>query len=143
MYGFGSYDMYRSVAFLSVVGALAVAFLIPYLLYLAAMQKALSRCSPGNRGLDPGLVWLNLIPMLSFIWNFIVVLKVSESLDAEVRSRNLSGVESMPGRGVGLAFCILSLFSWVPYVGFIPGTAALICWVVFWVQVSGVSGKLG
>lgn len=142
MSGFNSYDMYRSIGFLSVVGALAVAFLIPYLLYLAAMQKALSRCSPGNRGLDPGLVWLNLIPILSFVWNFIVVLKVSESLDAEARSRNLEGVGSMPGRGVGLAFCILSLFTWVPYVGIIPAMAALICWVVFWIQASGVSGRL-
>jgi hypothetical protein len=32
--------------------------------------------------MEPGMVWLNLIPVLSLVWQFITVIRVAESLES-------------------------------------------------------------
>lgn len=126
---------------LIIIIILAVAIL-PYIFYLLSLQRALGKCSPENRALTPGLVWLLLIPVFSLIWNFIVVVKISQSLEAEFRSRNIPGQNS-PGLGVGLAMCSLSFVAFIPWVGFLAAIAGFVCWIVYWVRISGYSSRLG
>ncbi len=40
-------------------------FLIPWIFYLLTLSKALNRCSPANRSMSPGQVWLLLIPLFN------------------------------------------------------------------------------
>src|SRR4051794_22463504 len=54
---------------------------------LLTLQWTLQRCRVANRTLSPGLVWLNLIPVLGVAWTFHTVACVSSSLRREYHSR--------------------------------------------------------
>ncbi len=148
--GYNGYDDTSLFAGIAAIGVFVVALIglvVLEILFLLSMQKALNRCSPSSRTMEPGMVWLQLIPVFGMVWSFFVVLKTSESLDAEIRARNITGQERNPGRGVGLASCILSawvsLVGWIPYIGlflsFLPGIAGVVCWIIYWVRISGIT----
>ncbi len=61
--------------------------LVALIFYLLTLQKALSRVSPRNRLMEPGLVWLLLIPCFNIIWQFIIAVRVPGSLQNEFRAR--------------------------------------------------------
>lgn len=115
--------------------------LIPYIFYLLTLQKALSRVSEPNREMSPGLVWLNLIPIFSLGWQIYTVIKIANSLRKEYGKRGIQEQGSF-GYGIGLAFSILAIVSIIPYIGTIAALAGLVCWIIYWVQIAGYSGKL-
>jgi len=41
-----------------------------------------------------------------------------------------------------LAMCILAIISIIPYIGILFGLAGFICWIIYWVKISGYSAKL-
>lgn len=111
--------------------------------YLLTLQKAISRCSPQNQAMAPGLVWLSLIPFFSIVWNFFVVINVAKSLGAEFQSRMMTEPEA-PGKTIGLTMCILACCSIlpIPIIQGLIGIGALVCWIIYWVQIAGFSAKL-
>lgn len=123
-----------------VLGCLAVGLLIA-IFYMLTLSKALSRCRPRNRTMEPGHVWLLFIPFLNIVWQFIVVNRVTESLKNEFRDRGWSS-EGDFGQGVGMAMCIMGLLGWIPLLGLLLGMAQLICFVMFWVKIAGYSSQL-
>jgi hypothetical protein len=132
------------VGILMVVVLIAfVIMLIPAIFYCLTLQKALNRVSPENRAMAPGMVWLLFIPLFNLVWHFIVVLNVAKSLGAEFKKRNMS-VAADPGKGIGLTYCILMCCSIIPIpvVNGLVGLGALVCWIIYWVQIAGFSGKL-
>jgi hypothetical protein len=70
--------------------------------FLAALGRALRRVSPENRRMEPGQVWLNLIPVFNLIWATVTVERVAESLRSEFRERGMDGPEERYGRRAGL-----------------------------------------
>jgi hypothetical protein len=120
-----------------VAGLGFLAWLAVSIFYILTLQKALNRCSPENRQMAPGMVWLLLIPIFNVIWNFFVVLKIAASLGAEFAKRGITS-EPAPGKNIGLAFAILSVLSWVPFVGI----AAFVCWIIYWVKINGFASQL-
>ena len=129
------------------VGELIAAFiigiisLIVFILYLLSLQKALKHCSAESRTTSPGSVWLMLIPIFNLIWQFILVIKISESLHNEFTKRNIPE-DPHPGKTIGLTYCILVICSIIPFLGFLASIAALVCWIIYWVKISGFSNKL-
>src|SRR5262245_49376745 len=103
-------------AFLGVLCVILIIALVIAIFFLLTLSTALSRCRPRNRTMEPGMVWLNLVPLLNIVWQFITVLRVAESLENEFRDRDLHRGEDY-GKGVGLASCILALFGWIPFLG--------------------------
>jgi hypothetical protein len=118
-----------------------IILMIPMIFFLISLQKALSACSYDSRTMSPPLVWLLFIPLFNFVWSFVVVNALSNSLHNELVKRHIAE-SSAPGRGVGLAWSILSVLSIIPLVGILTGLAAFICWIAYWVSVSGYSAKL-
>lgn len=109
--------------------------------FLLSLHRALERCAPENRELEPGKVWLCFIPFFNLVWIFIVVSRVSRSLSREFQARHaLSGGDC--GRAVGLAYCILAVTSIIPYLGILTGLAGFVCWIVYWVKIAGYSRTL-
>ena len=96
-----------------------LAFLIPVFLFLRAQQNALAVVRPENRQLHPGLVWLQLIPIFNFVWMFIVVRRIADSLTKEYAGwesdsvfgiadeEELKKIGKRPTYGIGLTYCIL------------------------------------
>jgi hypothetical protein len=115
--------------------------LLPLIFYIITLQKALQRCALENQAMDPAQVWLLLIPVFNLAWQFVVVSNIAKSLEKEFRSRNLP-IEPEPGKTVGLAFCILSVCSMIPFLGFLTAVAGLVCWIVYWIKIANFSSTL-
>jgi hypothetical protein len=115
--------------------------LLPLIFYLLTLQKALNRCSPENRAMAPGLVWLMLIPLFNVIWHFFVVINVAKSLGAEFQKRGITE-EPKPGQTIGLVMCILAACGIIPFLGILCSLGALVCWIIYWVKIAGFSGKI-
>jgi hypothetical protein len=125
------------IGMLVVVGIL----LLPAIFYLLTLQKAFQRCSPENRAIQPGLVWLMFIPLFNVVWHFFIVLRLATSLDAEYRKRGIPE-EPQPGKNLGLAMCILVCCSFIPLLGILCSLGALVCWIIYWVKIADFSNKL-
>ena len=124
------------------VGLIILAVLLAVMVfYLLTLQKALSRCSPENRAMAPGMVWLQLIPLFNLVWQFFNVINVAKSLGAEFKKRGMAE-EPEPGKTIGLVMCILGCCSIIPLLGFVCAIGALICWIIYWVKIAGYSAKL-
>lgn len=115
---------------------------IPMIFYLLTLQNTLYEVKNENRRMQPGQVWLSLIPLFGLIWQFIIVTNLADSLKLEFRQRNIIVDEDRPGYGIGLAFCILGCCSIIPFLGILASIAALICWIIYWVRISDYKSKL-
>jgi Domain of unknown function (DUF4328) len=118
--------------FATVVLVVVAIILVPAIFYLLTLRKALNRCSPECRAMNPGMVWLMFIPLFNLVWQFIVVLNMAKSLAAEFQKRGIAE-DPNPGQTLGLVMCIGNL---------ICGPVGLICWIIYWVKIAGYSSKL-
>jgi hypothetical protein len=131
----------EQVVMFAVFGVALVVGLIISIFYLMTMSKALSLCSPRNRTMEPGMVWLNLIPLLNFVWMFITVSRVSESLKNEFYDRRLPEDPDY-GKGLGITFNVLNLLGVIPCIGPVFSLIGLICFIIYWVKIAGFNSKL-
>jgi hypothetical protein len=112
-------------------------FLLMTILWLRSMQRAIEACHPVSRSAEPGSVWLVLIPVFGFIWQFISNTRVSESLAREYHRRGWHSDEDRPGLELGVVcgiiICIVvvvrSIFFIHPGLGFV-GTLAM-CFAMY------------
>lgn len=104
-------------------------------LFLLTLKKALEQCAPRNRTMEPGMVFLNLIPCFGAIWLFITVSRVSESLRAEYDDRGMDAYGDY-GQQMGISYASLALGSLIPYVGALLAIAALVCWILYWLKIA-------
>ena len=111
--------------------------IVPYILFLVNLQNTLAACSQENRAMEPGLVWLNLIPIFSLFWIFWTVIKIRDSLQKEYESRSLDTKEVTDTYNMGLGFAISSVSGIIPVIGFITGIAALVFMIIYWIKTSG------
>jgi hypothetical protein len=139
------------------VGAMSVliffiVFVAVAILFLLTQYNTLKAIQPQNRTIAPGQVWLQLIPLFNLVWQFIVVHRISESIDRERSSNNFSFEESHPIQWhpqgnrptyqIGMAMCILNVLGWAPLLGTLARIAGLICWIVYWVQLSNNKNQI-
>lgn len=125
-----------------VVGLIVLGVLLLVMVfYLLTLQKALARCAPENRAMAPGMVWLQLIPLVGLVWQFFNVINIAKSLGAEFQKRGMAEVPE-PGKTIGLVMCILVCCSIIPILGLLASIGALICWIMYWVKIAGYSSKL-
>jgi hypothetical protein len=125
------------------VGALIVIgiMLVPFIFYCLTLQKALNRCSPENRAMNPGMVWLMFIPLFNIVWHFFIVVNMAKSLGAEFQKRGMAE-EPKPGQNIGMVMCILCCCGVVPVLGILASLAGFVCWILYWVKIAGFSSKI-
>ena len=111
--------------------------LVPYILFLVNLQNTLSACSQENRAMEPGLVWLNLIPIFSYFWIIWTVIKIKDSLQKEYEARSLDTTEVTNTYNMGLGFGISSAAGIIPVIGVVAGIAGLVFMILYWVKTSG------
>jgi len=92
--------------------------------------------------MEPGQVWLNLIPIFNIVWQFITVSRVADSLRNEFYDRGWHERNEDYGRGIGTAYCVLNIISAIPYIGGIFALGALVCFIIYWVKIANYSGQL-
>lgn len=139
--------------YLGVVITIFCLFLIPIIFFLIAQQNTLKSIQPDNRLMEPGVVWLQLIPFFGIVWQFIVVSRISDSLKKEFNSwandNSILGDSDLlnlddrrPTYNIGLAYCILFCCSIVPLLGLFASLAGFVCWIVYWVKLSEYKSKI-
>lgn len=114
-------------------------FLIPVIFYLLMLQNALNKCAPVSRTMEPGMVWLMLIPLFHLIWQFLVVVALAKSLGNEYRRRGIPCPDPLPGQSIGMAMCICGCCGIIPIVGFLAGPAAFVLWIIYWIKIAEFS----
>lgn len=127
--GLGGQEMLVIFCFYGV--AIAVGLVIQCF-FLNTLSKCFKEIAPRNRSMEPGKVWLCLIPLFGTIWIFLVVLKLAESLEKEYRSRGLQG-DGDYGKQNGLIYLISQ---------FVCGCVALIFFIMYWMKIAGYTKEL-
>lgn len=94
------------------------------------------------RTMEPGQVWLNLIPCFCYVWNFITVLRVSESLRNEFEDRGDYRRGDDHGQALGITTCVLNVCQWIPYLGSLVFLGAVVCFIIYWVKIGGYNREL-
>jgi len=134
-------DAFLGLSFIGLFFVIFAILILPMVFFLLTLQRALSKCSPANRTMSPGLVWLQIIPFFGFIWQFFVVFAVANSLDNEFAARRIQE-EPKPGQSLGLAMCITRVCTVIPFLGIFAAIASLVLWIIYWVKIAGFSRKL-
>lgn len=114
-------------------------FYIPWIFYLVTMHKALNRVALERRKTSPAIIWLNLIPIVSFVTHFFMVSGIADSIADEYYARNLPLTDQRPGYAMGLTTSILLVLSIIPWLGILFSMAALVTWIIYWVQIAEFS----
>jgi len=128
-------------------------FFVAGVLFLLSQQNTLKAIRPENRELNPGQVWLQLIPLFNLYWQFIVVTRIADSIsrqNASFQDDSILGIPDYdaveaigqrPTYNIGMAYCILFLintvFSYIPDLKMMQGLVALgaiTCWGIYWVK---------
>lgn len=122
---------------LFVFAAIGIAIAVFFLLNLSG---ALSAVKPENRQMQPGLVWLNLIPLFNIVWIFITVIKLCDSLVAEARDQSLDFGDG--GKTLGITLAALNIASIIPVIGILAAIAALVLFILYWVKIAGYKNTL-
>ena len=107
--------------------------------YILTLSRALKKCHPASRTMEPGMLWLLLIPLFNLIWNFFVVQAMAKSLGAEFRLRNIPNADPEPGKSIGLAMAICGACSIIPLVNLLTGIVYLALWIIYWIKIAGFS----
>lgn len=141
---------------------LSLTLLLLTVLYLVTLTRTLAACSPARRTMEPGLVWLNIVPVFHLFWKFWTANQVAESLRKEFNARGLSAGGAF-GKPVGVlvpTFALITRF--VFWVGMLAanytregefglltlvatvvlGAIELIFLIVHWVQIAGFHRQL-
>jgi hypothetical protein len=129
------YDFLFEGGFLVFLLIIGVVGLVISIFYLLSLQKALDAVDPMCRKMPSGQVWLLLIPIFNWIWQFVVVSKIADSFKAEFERLNVPVQEERPTYNIGLTKNILSLCSIIPFLGTLASIGALICWIMYWIKV--------
>ncbi len=99
------------VVFAVLYGAYILSLLVSVVLFiitLVALMNNLNEVNPRNRQMEPGMVWLCLVPFLNIVWIFLTVIRVAGSLRDEYEDRDLRGDDDY-GQTLGLVYAILAI----------------------------------
>lgn len=122
--------------------ALLIAFILAVGL-MAALTRVLGRVRPELRRMEPGEVWVNLIPVVNLVWPVVTIERVGESVRAELEARGLATKKDAYGKTSGIiALTLLGVFFLLPPAGVITIPFALIYTVVYWVQMNGYARRM-
>lgn len=119
-----------------------LAGLVVVIIWLIVMNRAIDQVSHDIRRMEPGAVWLCLIPLFGLVWQFMVIGAVANGIARELEVRNLFSKEAKPGYPIGLTGCILLCCCIIPYAGVGVAIIGLIFMVIHAVQISAYNKAL-
>jgi Domain of unknown function (DUF4328) len=81
-------DLNLILSILLALFVFSIGLLIAYILFLVTLHKTLALCGKRNRTMEPGMVWLILVPLFNFYWWFHMVVQIGRSLKNEFSDRD-------------------------------------------------------
>lgn len=102
--------------------------------------KTAAAIPPQFREIEPGMVWLLLIPCFAIVWNFFVFPKIASGYQRYFAATgNYHNGDC--GASVALWYCLCVVFSMIPYLGAIPGIASFVLLIVMLVKFWGLKAQ--
>jgi len=139
-----------------IIGIIVFTFFIGiflcFILCLITQQNILKSIQRENRLMSPGEVWLQLIPLFGYIWQFIVVNRIADSIRREYESwqndsiLGLSDASAMylvkrrPTADIGIAASVLLCCGIIPVLGYLAILAGVICRIIYWIRLIKYKG---
>ena len=128
------------VAFMFLLVMVGVAIFIIYLLY-----NLLNALPPQYRLMEPGMVWLLLIPCFNIIWNFFVYPQVARSYQNYFNAHGRTDVGDC-GAGLGVAYAVCALLASIPCLNYVTGIfcgpAMIVLTIVYLVRLYGLKKEI-
>lgn len=131
---------------------LVVAFIIPVVFFVLTQQRILELIRPANRRMSPGMVWLQFIPFLGLVWQFIVVIRISDSIrdelntpvDDSIFADEAFSSEARPTLNAGISYAAIFCISFLMPLTIrgLIALAGLVVWIVYWVQLARYKKRL-
>lgn len=121
--------------------ALAGVGLIVDLVVCFFLYKVFNRVPVQYRVMEPGLVWLLIIPCFNLVWNFFVFIRLSRSLKRYFNSVGNQTVGDC-GEGLGLGYSICEVARLIPCVGIMVWVAAIVLAILYLVKVNQLSEQI-
>jgi hypothetical protein len=118
--------------FFCLYGVILIASIVVSIMFLLSLSRCLKAIKPRNRTMEPGQVWLCLIPIFGTVWIIITILRISESLEAEYEDRGWSEDGDF-AKMTGILYIVLS---------FVCGPVGLIFWIMYWMKIAGYTRAL-
>lgn len=115
--------------------AILLAVVVPAIFFLITLQNTLKVIEPENRTMQPGKVWLLLIPLFNYVWMFLVVKAIADGLKNQFETYGVYGHEK-PTYTVGIALCISSACGLIPMLGTILSIPVTVLWINYWIKVN-------
>ncbi len=135
-------DLLQPTHLLIVMFVFSLFFLLPVIFYILTLTRTLTKCSATSITIEPGMLWLLLVPFVNLVWHFFVVIGLAKTLSNEFRARNITSVEPMPGQSIGIAMCICGACGIIPFLGVIASLAGFVLWIVYWAKIAEFSRML-
>lgn len=137
-------DQELKAIFAVIIAVVVVAILIGLairIVIIMLLSSCLSRIPPEHREMEPGMVWLLLIPCFDIVWNFFVFIKIPKSFQKYFAAQSRTEFGDC-GEQIGLWYCICVVACMVPILNYIAGPAALVLLIIFLVKVLGLKGQI-
>lgn len=105
------------------------------------VSGVLKRVPAEHRKMEPGLVWLLMIPCFPIVWNFFVFQRIPDSLKSYFDSIGKTDVGDC-GKQLGLFYAIAGACSIVPFLNYLAGPASLILLIIVLVKLMDLKKSL-
>lgn len=135
--------MFGGIFIIAFVIGLAIGYGI-LILFCLTLKSVVDAADIQNREIEPGKVWLMLIPIFNLGYPFYLFPKISSTIKNQLEQNNAAE----PGDYalmLGRAYPTLSILQMVipnDTIGGLLSIAALVCFIVFWVKMGSYRVKM-
>jgi hypothetical protein len=112
--------------------------LVAGIFYLITLQNALKAVSPKNRKMEPGTVWVMLVPLLNTVFIFFIVEAIGASFKREYERYGVIKMNK-PTFYLGLAMAICFISGYFFGIAYLAG---LTCWIFHWINVNQYKNEI-
>ncbi len=119
---------------------LVAIFSIPFILFCLSVQNTLKAIKPANRKLPVFAGWLLLIPVFDVIWQFVMAVRLSQSIESELNDNGI--VKKRPTFYAGIALAIVQVCAYIPYLNDYMKYIWFVCFFVYWAGIAEYKRKL-
>ena len=118
-----------------------IGLLVVHIIIIIFVYNDYQSVPPSFRKLEPGLVWLLLIPCFNVVWNFFVIPRLTESFKAYFDSIGDTSVGDC-GRVLGFGYAISTASSAIPFVSCLTGIVSLVLMILFLVKANELKNRI-
>lgn len=105
------------------------------------VASSLARIPAEHRKMEPGQVWLLMIPCWGVVWNFFVFQRVPESFQSYFASIGRQDLGDC-GKQIGLWYAICGACAFVPFLGYLAGPAGFVLLILNLVKFNQLKSEI-